>query len=109
MRSDDKEAATWLLNKGKKKILAVSMTKEGPSANSQTRMEAIRAAWSKIFWAHRDGEPNLRKFLEKFGPTLKRATVELPLITADALISKFQHANPPHQGLINGLIKSYNI
>ena len=74
--------------KNKKNILAISMTKNGPSANSQSRMEAIRDAWSKIFWAHKNGEPNLRQFMDKFGPSLKRATVELPPLQPDDLIQQ---------------------
>ena len=51
-------------------------------------MEAIRDAWSKIFWAHKNGEPNLRQFMDKFGPSLKRAAVELPPLQPDDLIQQ---------------------
>ena len=88
MRSNENEAAKWLRTKNKKNTLAISMTKNGPSANSQSRMEAIRDAWSKTFWAHKNGEPNLRQFMDKFGPSLKRATVELPPLQPDDLIQQ---------------------
>ena len=45
MRSDETEAAKWLRTKNKKPILAVSTTKAGPSANSQSRIQTIREAW----------------------------------------------------------------
>ena len=99
MRSDDSEATKWLRTKTKKKILAISSTEEGPFANSQSRMEAIRDAWSKIFWAHKNGEPSLRQFLTKFGPSLKRATIALPELQQEDLIQQVFKTKPSPPGM----------
>jgi hypothetical protein len=48
MRLNEAESAKWLRTKNHKKVLAVSSTEQGPSANSQSRIETIREAWSKF-------------------------------------------------------------
>ena len=70
------------------------------AANGE-RLALIREAWDGIFQAHKNGEPELRRFMDVFGSTLQRSLCQLPKLTGDTLRaqilrSKFTSPGPDH-------------
>ena len=99
IRSSASETANWLKNRKKPAILRVAVTDQGQSANCQSRMSAIRHAWSKIFEAHKNGEPSLHQFMQKFGPTLKRSLLSLTPITPQQILHQISIVKITSPGL----------
>ena len=83
MRASDSNQSDWLKKHKKPLVLPLAHDGQTITASIHNRMHAIRTAWSKIYTAHKNGEPSLRAFLSAYGPNLKRSLNSLPDITAD--------------------------
>ena len=101
LRSSATEAQHWLSSRTAKPMVHITCKGTRATAANGERLALIREAWDGIFQAHKNGEPELRRFMDVFGSTLQRSLCQLPKLTGDTLRaqilrSKFTSPGPDH-------------
>ena len=88
MRSSVADQSNWLARRRRRQVLPVASDGRQATASMQGRAKIIRDAWSRIYEAHKSGEPSFHGFLAAYGPTLQRAAVDLPVVEGNMLRNK---------------------
>ena len=99
MRSSVSDQSQWFAKRRRRQVLPVAADSGQTTASLSGRAKIIREAWSKIYSAHQHGEPSLRSFLDKYGPTLKRAVVDLPTLDGEMLRRKIKDTKVSSPGM----------
>ena len=88
MRSSVADQSNWLARRRRRQVLPVASDGHQATASMQGRAKIIRDAWSRIYEAHKSGEPSFHGLLAAYGPTLQRAAVDLPVLEGNMLRNK---------------------
>ncbi len=99
MRSDTSHSFKWLKNKSKHVPVAVTVTVQGTTANTHARLDSISQVWIKIYQQHKNGEPSMHSFLQKYGANMRRANINLQNITASDVSKAVAAVRPSAAGM----------
>ena len=99
MRSHISQSYSWLKKRSKKQIIAFQTDNIPQTVNSNARLDAVSSIWKGIYEKHKNGEPSMHHFLQKYGENMRRSFCNLPALTAEQLSQKMHKIRPSSPGM----------